>query len=190
MSILKRFSIIVIAFSLCLWTYTSKPFNLGLDLKGGISIIIEAQEIEGRQITSDDMTGVMDVIRGRINALGLTEPIIQKKGLDQVIIEIPGIKDTDRAIALIGETAQLTFHKAEWAPQNVDKLSPDKLELLVGKNANLGYLDQILSNGEILKNYIHEFAPYEIKDQQVSINPNTAVGNNKDIFYTNNRQPF
>ena len=45
-----------------------------------------------------------------------------------------------------------------------------------------------VENGEILKNYVHEFAPYEIKDQEVSINPDNIIGNDKDIFYTNNRK--
>lgn len=45
-----------------------------------------------------------------------------------------------------------------------------------------------VENGEILKNYVHEFAPYEIENQEVSINPNTSVGNDKDIFYTNTRK--
>ena len=57
----------------------SKPFNLGLDLKGGVSVVLQAKEVNDRQITNDDILGVIDVIRGRINALGLTEPVIQRK---------------------------------------------------------------------------------------------------------------
>ena len=109
MSILKRFIFAGSILALSLWVLTSKPFNLGLDLKGGVSIVLEAQETDERQLTNEDMIGVMDVIRGRINALGLTEPVIQRKGINQVIVELPGISDIDRAISLIGETAQLTF---------------------------------------------------------------------------------
>ena len=129
MSILKRFIFASLILLLSLWVLNSKPFNLGLDLKGGVSIVLEAQESQDRQITNDDMVGVMDVIRGRINALGLTEPIIQRKGINQVVVELPGISDIDRALSLIGETAQLTFHEAEWAPQNIDRLNEEENSL-------------------------------------------------------------
>ena len=150
MSILKRFIFAGSILALSLWVLTSKPFNLGLDLKGGVSIVLEAQETDERQLTNEDMIGVMDVIRGRINALGLTEPVIQRKGINQVIVELPGISDIDRAISLIGETAQLTFHEAEWAPQNVDKLTEEEKTLLLGENVELTYLKQQLSNQETI----------------------------------------
>jgi preprotein translocase subunit SecD len=145
---LKRFIFIggIIAFSV--FVLASKPFNLGLDLKGGISVVLEAQETEDRQITNDDMIGIMDVIRGRINAIGLTEPVIQRKGIKQVSIELPGIKDMERALNLIGETAQLTFHEAEWAPQNIDQLTEEERTLLLGEHTNIVYLKQELANKE------------------------------------------
>ena len=148
MSMLKRFIFIggIIAFSV--FVLVSKPFNLGLDLKGGISVVLEAQETEDRTITNDDMLGIMGVIRGRINAIGLTEPVIQRKGIKQVSIELPGIKDMERALNLIGETAQLTFHEAEWAPQNIDQLTEEERTLLLGEHTNIVYLRQELSNKE------------------------------------------
>ena len=103
MSILNRFILAISLFSLAFWVFVSKPFNLGLDLKGGVSIVLKAVEEDGRQLTDDDILGVIDVIRTRINALGLTEPIIQRKGIKQVIVELPGISDIDRALALIGD---------------------------------------------------------------------------------------
>ncbi len=150
MTIFNRFIFAGFVFFMALWVFTTKPFNLGLDLKGGVAIVLEAQEVAGRQLTNDDMLGVMDVIRGRINALGLTEPIIQKKGINQVIVELPGLSDIDRALALIGETAQLTFHEAEWAPQNIQQLSDEKRELLLGKNVEITYLKQVLQNNETI----------------------------------------
>ena len=140
MSIFKRFIFIVSILFASIWIFTSKPFKLGLDLKGGISVVLQAQETEDRKVTNEDIIGVMDVIRGRINALGLTEPVIQRKGIDQVIVELPGISDQDRALSLIGETAQLTFHKARWAPQNIDKLSKEQLKIVLRGNDNIVYL--------------------------------------------------
>tara|TARA_A100001015_G_scaffold319158_1_gene441228 strand:+ start:2107 stop:3438 length:1332 start_codon:yes stop_codon:yes gene_type:complete len=150
MSILNRFILAISLFSLAFWVFVSKPFNLGLDLKGGVSIVLKAVEEDGRQLTDDDILGVIDVIRTRINALGLTEPIIQRKGIKQVIVELPGISDIDRALALIGETAQLAFYEAEWAPQNIQKLSDEKKTLLLGEDVEITNLEQKLSNNEII----------------------------------------
>ena len=135
MTLIKRFFLASIILVASVWVLTTKPFNLGLDLRGGVSVVLEAKEVDGREITNDDILGVIDVIRGRINALGLTEPVIQRKGLTQVIVELPGISDIDRALSLIGETAQLTFHEAEWAPQNLERLSQEEKDILLGKNA-------------------------------------------------------
>ena len=150
MSILKRIIFAGLVLSVSIWILNTKPFKLGLDLKGGVSVILEAQETDERPLTNDDMLGVIDVIRGRINALGLTEPVIQRKGINQVIVELPGISDIDRALALIGETAQLTFHEAEWAPQNVDRLTDEEKTLLLGNDVKITYLKQSLSNQETI----------------------------------------
>ncbi|MGC6367825.1 MAG: protein translocase subunit SecD [Candidatus Marinamargulisbacteria bacterium] len=150
MTLIKRFFLASIILAASIWVLTTKPFNLGLDLRGGVSVVLEAKEVDGREITNDDILGVIDVIRGRINALGLTEPVIQRKGLTQVIVELPGISDIDRALSLIGETAQLTFHEAEWAPQNLERLSQEEKDILLGKNAKILYLEQGLANGEMI----------------------------------------
>ncbi|MEC8678168.1 MAG: protein translocase subunit SecD [Candidatus Margulisiibacteriota bacterium] len=150
MTLIKRFIFAFIVLALSVSVLITKPFQLGLDLKGGVSVVLEAQDTEDRPVTNDDVLGVIDVITGRINALGLTEPVIQRKGLNQIIVELPGIKDIDRALALIGETAQLTFHEAEWAPQNLNRLTEEEKVILLGENANIVYLKQVLSNDETL----------------------------------------
>jgi preprotein translocase subunit SecD len=150
MSILKRYIFVGLILFFSFWVLVKKPFQLGLDLKGGVSVIIEAQDTDVRPVTSDDMVGIMDVIRGRINALGLTEPVIQRKGLRQVVVELPGVSDIDRALALIGETAQLTFHEAEWAPPNIDRLTEEEKQILLGDDVDIAYIQQDLSNNETL----------------------------------------
>ena len=151
MSIFKRFVFAGIILTISTWVLMKKSFQLGLDLKGGVSIVLEAKETPDRPVTNDDMLGVIDVIRGRVNAIGLTEPIIMKKGINQVVVELPGISDLDRALSLIGETAQLTFHEAQWAPQNVEKLTQEEKTLLFGTQATIVYLDQELSTNETIR---------------------------------------
>ena len=125
--------------------------SIGVGFKGwGGLLYWKYRKTDERPLTNDDMLGVIDVIRGRINALGLTEPVIQRKGINQVIVELPGISDIDRALTLIGETAQLTFHEAEWAPRNIDRLTDEEKKLLLGDDVNIVYMEQVLSNQELV----------------------------------------
>jgi len=111
--------------------------TLGLDLQGGSRLVLEAYDTDSVKVTDDSVSGVVAVIRNRIDALGVTEPTIQRKGRNQVIIELPGIKDPDRAIKVIGDTAQLEFVEAEWAPGDEKVLTEKKIEEFYGKGARL-----------------------------------------------------
>ena len=81
----------------------------GLDLQGGTHVVLEAEDTEIAQVNEDAMQRVVSIMERRINELGLTEPIIQREGSRRVIIELPGIKDPDKAIETIGRTAMLEF---------------------------------------------------------------------------------
>lgn len=94
--------------------------RLGLDLSGGIHLVYEADFSEiGNQTGEDAMTGVIDIIETRVNAYGVAEPVIQQQGSDRVSIQLPGIRDMEEAVNLIGSTAQLDFRvladATEWA---------------------------------------------------------------------------
>lgn len=84
------------------------PFNLGLDLKGGVHVVLEADQSVGT-VTNENMAGVVSIIERRINALGVSEPVIQRQGNRRVIIELPGIQDQQQAIDTVGKTALLEF---------------------------------------------------------------------------------
>jgi preprotein translocase subunit SecD len=81
----------------------------GLDLQGGTHVVMEAVDTPEARVDEDAMQRVVKVMERRVNELGLTEPIIQRQGDRRVIIELPGVKDPDAAIALIGKTALLEF---------------------------------------------------------------------------------
>ncbi len=85
----------------------------GLDLQGGTHVVLEAEDTEIAQVNEDAMQRVVSIMERRINELGLTEPIIQREGERRVIIELPGIKDPDKAIETIGKTAMLEFKDEE-----------------------------------------------------------------------------
>ena len=87
-------------------------FKLGLDLVGGTHLLLQADMTKvAPQDRQSALTGVLQVIQRRINAYGVSEPVVQAQGDDRVIVELPGVKDIEQAISLIGKTAQMDFRE-------------------------------------------------------------------------------
>jgi preprotein translocase subunit SecD len=88
-------------------------FRLGLDLQGGTHLVLRADTTKtpagGDPDTAVD--GVVGKIERRINAYGVAEPIIQRRGRDRIIVELPGVRNIEEAKSLIGSTAQLDFRE-------------------------------------------------------------------------------
>jgi len=135
-----RILFLVAIIGISVFIITKLPINLGLDLQGGMRIVLQARDTDKVKVTEDSVQGALAVIRNRIDALGVSEPLIARKGRDQIIVELPGVSDPDRAISLIGDTALLEFVEAEWAPADERVLTPEKVEEFYGKGA---YLDKI-----------------------------------------------
>lgn len=89
----------------------SQATQLGLDLRGGVSVQLKGYRTDGSEVQRDEMERAVQVIRERVDSLGVTEPEIQIQGQDQVSVNIPGITDTQQAVEVIGRTAQLGFYK-------------------------------------------------------------------------------
>ena len=88
------------------------PIKQGLDLQGGMYLAVEVRDPSGtmtEQARRDATDQALDVIRNRIDQFGVTEPIVQKYGDDRIIVELPGIRDEDRAKNIIQQTAFLEF---------------------------------------------------------------------------------
>ena len=81
----------------------------GLDLQGGTHVVLEAEDTPTAQVNDDAMERVIRIMEKRVNELGLAEPIVQRQGARRIIVELPGVKDPDKAIAVIGKTAMLEF---------------------------------------------------------------------------------
>ena len=109
---LTTFTVVVLAILVVFGVYI-QPLALsikqGLDLQGGTHVVMEAQDTPEAKVDDDAMQRVVRVMERRVNELGLTEPIIQRQGDRRVIVELPGVKDPEAAIALIGKTALLEF---------------------------------------------------------------------------------
>lgn len=83
--------------------------SLGLDLQGGVLLVLEGQDTQTTKATREAVDAAMRVIERRIDQLGVVEPTIQRQGDRRIIVELPGIQDPNRAISLIGKTALLEF---------------------------------------------------------------------------------
>jgi SecD/SecF fusion protein len=81
--------------------------TLGLDLQGGLEVVKKAVPEKGQKVDSEGMDDAVSIIRSRIDSVGAFEPEIRKQGSDQIVIELPGVKDQRRATELIGQTAKL-----------------------------------------------------------------------------------
>jgi SecD/SecF fusion protein len=86
---------------------------LGLDLQGGLEVVLEAQAPPGQEVTEEDLDRSVEIMRDRIDKLGVSEPEIRKQGENQIVIELAGVHDQGRAAELIGKTAQLQFYDLE-----------------------------------------------------------------------------
>ena len=91
-----------------------RSLNLGLDLQGGIHLVLEVKT-EGleQQDAQDAVAQAQEVIRNRVDQFGVAEPTIQRQGENRIIIELPGVQDVQRAKDLVGQTALLEFQLLE-----------------------------------------------------------------------------
>ena len=107
--LLMRLSLVIVVVIGAIWLSFFKPTKLGLDLKGGVYVVLEAVPDEGVTLDDAAMNRLIEVLDRRINGLGVAESVVQKAGSNRVIIELPGISNTEDAIKMIGKTALLEF---------------------------------------------------------------------------------
>ncbi|MSR83345.1 MAG: protein translocase subunit SecD [Candidatus Latescibacteria bacterium] len=108
--------------------------NLGLDLQGGIYLVLEVDlsHLPPDQ-AHDAVDRALEIIRNRIDQFGVAEPSIQREGLNRIIVELPGIQDIERAKSLVGQTALLEFQMVEPAADR-DRLL-QRLNTVLGGSA-------------------------------------------------------
>jgi preprotein translocase subunit SecD len=109
---LTKFLVIVLAI-LAVSGFYMLPLALsikqGLDLQGGTHVVLEASDTPEAVVNDDAMQRVVQIVERRINELGLTEPLVQRQGERRVIVELPGVKDPEKAIEMLGRTALMEF---------------------------------------------------------------------------------
>jgi SecD/SecF fusion protein len=87
------------------------PPHLGLDLSGGTQIVLETRDSDsGVEANAENTDNAVEVLRNRIDTLGVSEATMSRSGENRIIVELPGVQDPTEAAEILGTTAQLTFH--------------------------------------------------------------------------------
>src|SRR2546426_3483583 len=120
-----------------------KAVHLGLDLQGGMHLVLEVDRSRLNPAEAKDATErAMEIIRNRVDQFGVAEPVIQREGDDRIVVQLPGLTDRQRAIDLIGKTALLEF-KLVRTPEEVRNVF-DRLDAYLAARGVLAGADTAL----------------------------------------------
>lgn len=95
------------------WLPWGKEIILGLDLRGGVHVVLDAKDTPEVKVTEDSMKRAVAILENRIDATGVTEPIIQRQGERRIIVELAGIEDPEKAVRDMIKPAYLEFKTVE-----------------------------------------------------------------------------
>ncbi|MER7913813.1 protein translocase subunit SecD [Streptomyces sp. NPDC096068] len=96
--------------ALSLWIALTTPPRLGLDLRGGTRIVLQTEDGPTTRADAAATDRALEVLRKRVDGLGVAEPSLARSGERRIVVELPGLRDPRKAAETIGRTAQLTFH--------------------------------------------------------------------------------
>ncbi|PSB02695.1 protein translocase subunit SecD [Merismopedia glauca] len=105
-------ALIIVLVILAIGVLVARPIKLGLDLQGGSQLTLQLKTTaEVKEIKSEDLDAVKNIVENRINALGVAEPLIQTVGNDQIIVQLAGVNDPKDAERVLNVRAQLDFRE-------------------------------------------------------------------------------
>jgi SecD/SecF fusion protein len=107
---LARAALALAVLVLSTFVVLTRPAKLGLDLRGGTQIVLAARDTPTVRADGTATDRTLEVLRRRVDALGVVEPVLTRSGERRIIVDLPGLQDPRRALEVIGRTAQLTFH--------------------------------------------------------------------------------
>src|SRR3954467_13469502 len=117
----------------------TKSTRLGLDLKGGVSLIYPARPTKQSSVNSDAINRTLDIMRERVDHPGVADPEIQRSGSNQIDVSRADVQNADEAASQVGTTAQMYFY--DWEPNVLDancKPAPDDPNVTGGQSAGGG----------------------------------------------------
>lgn len=130
----------------------TKETRLGLDLKGGVSLVYEAKPTKFSAVTPEAIERSIDIIRERVDTLGVAEPEIARTGEDQIDVSLPGATDVERAVQQVGTTAQMYFYDWEANVLNKDcKPDPSDASVTGGSAAGQAGTGSVPFYGAVIR---------------------------------------
>ncbi len=155
-------SLAVLGFSLWSALPLNKKINLGLDLKGGMHLVMKVDTKDVPAADRDDVVErAVEVIRNRIDEFGVKEPSIIRQGSDEIVLQLPGVTDRKRALSIVGRTALLEFKLVIDDPQLLSKALageeiPPEYEVLYSNEGNAFLVEKkpLLTGDAINKAYV------------------------------------
>jgi len=137
-----------------------KPFKRGLDLAGGIRLILEAKPTKDiPHITKEYQASLMDIVRRRVDALGVAEPLIQAKGTNQIVVELPAIQREEEALAMLKSTAMVEFRYLKDVQSQNNPAAPYKMEVTRKPDGKEEYRFYDIQGKEVPQSKVLENAP-------------------------------
>ncbi len=157
-----------------------KRINLGLDLQGGMQLLLK---VDTSKVPESSREGVTDLaiekLRSRIDDLGVSEPLIQRHGVDEIVVQLPGITDRERALSKIGQTGLLEFKLVSNDTQKLKEAIsgnvPQGYELKYTKDDNEPVLleKEAVLTGDALSDAMVSFSSADFGGQVVSLRFNS-----------------
>lgn len=140
MSARWRLLLTLVAIGLAVFIVVDRPVNYGLDLEGGTQVVLDLKPRPGEQLATDAADRTLEILRRRVDSLGVAEPNLSTSGQDRILVELPGVTDPDEAVRVIGSTARLSFHRVQGevaaAPTPPPAISPDAATPTAPANAS------------------------------------------------------
>jgi SecD/SecF fusion protein len=131
---------------------------LGLDLQGGLEVVLEARPERGAELTEEDLNRSAEIIRDRIDKLGVREPEVRELGENQIGVALAGVFDRERAIGIVGQTARLELYDLQ--KNLVAGASKDAQEFPVARTS----ISELLSTVQARARQGEPSAYYLVKD--------------------------
>jgi SecD/SecF fusion protein len=113
-----------------------KKTRLGLDLKGGVELVYQGRPTAQSKVDAESLNRAIDIMRKRVDSLGVAQPEIQRTGSDEIDVALPNVSNSGRAQAQVGKTALLYFY--DWEPNVIGpngKPAPTEASVTGGANA-------------------------------------------------------
>ncbi|KQY57670.1 MULTISPECIES: protein translocase subunit SecD [unclassified Nocardioides] len=125
----------------CVALALNKEPRLGLDLRGGTQIMLQAESTDKVKADAESVDRAIEILRGRVDALGVAEPTLTRVGDDRILVELPDLQDPKRAVAAIGKTAQLSMHPVVAAAASPDAKPTKKGDIVLPDEDNSSVLE-------------------------------------------------